>query len=309
MTLVYPSGVGEAGYVKEGQRLRYTVYFENDSSATAEAIDIVVVDTLDPNLNWNSLRIGPMSHPDKCSGSFDPVAGVIAWECDSIMLPPNDNPPEGEGWFTFAILPQYLQHGTEIRNRASIQFDNNPWIYAPEDSSFIINTMDEYPPSSRVTALWDTVSGIAFEVNWWGKDDSLGFGSGVESYTIYVSDDGGLYDIWIADTSDTFATFYGELGHSYCFYSIARDSVGNVEDAPMEADACTRSPIYILGDVNTDGIIELGDVVFLINYLFRAGPAPEPIWLGDANCDDLVELGDVVYLINYLFRGGPSPDC
>ncbi|MCK4403794.1 MAG: hypothetical protein KAW02_01765 [candidate division Zixibacteria bacterium] len=56
-------------------------------------------------------------------------------------------------------------------------------------------------------------------------------------------------------------------------------------------------------------MIDLGDVVHLINYLYRDGPAPDPEELGDVNCDGMVELGDVVYLINYAFRGGPPPKC
>ncbi len=61
------------------------------------------------------------------------------------------------------------------------------------------------------------------------------------------------------------------------------------------------------GDVTGDGQINLGDVVFLLNYLYRDGPAPDPLEMGDVNCDGEIELGDVVYLIDYLFRGGPPP--
>jgi len=306
---VQPMGKGDRGYIAEGQELHYTVFFENVDTATAEAVNIVVVDTLDPNLSWNSLRFGPMSHPDKCSTSFDPVSGVIIWQCDSIMLPPDTLPPAGEGWVTFTISPQYLQHGTEIKNRASIQFDFNPWMYAPIDSSYIINTMDEYPPNSRVLPLWDTVSAIDFEVNWKGQDDSLGFGCGIRDYTIYVSDNGGPYEVWITDTSDTFATYHGQFAHTYCFYTIAEDSVGNIEEAPPTPDASTRIPTYIRGDANNSGVIELGDVVYLITYLYKSGPAPVPLLTGDANCSGEVELGDVVYLISYLYKGGPPPSC
>lgn len=63
------------------------------------------------------------------------------------------------------------------------------------------------------------------------------------------------------------------------------------------------------GDVNRDGVINISDVVYLINYLFIGGPAPDPLELGDANCDGVVNGADVVYLINYLFIGGPPPQC
>jgi hypothetical protein len=65
--------------------------------------------------------------------------------------------------------------------------------------------------------------------------------------------------------------------------------------------------IHYSGDVNGDGFIDVGDVVFLINYLYTSGPASDPLELGDVNCDGVINVVDVVYLINYLFIGGPSP--
>ena len=64
---------------------------------------------------------------------------------------------------------------------------------------------------------------------------------------------------------------------------------------------------YICGDVNGDGVVDVGDVVYLINYLFKSGPAPSPREAGDVNTDNNVDVGDVVYLINYLFKSGPAP--
>jgi uncharacterized delta-60 repeat protein len=67
---------------------------------------------------------------------------------------------------------------------------------------------------------------------------------------------------------------------------------------------------FLCGDVNKDGVVDVGDVVYLINYLFKNGPAPVPILkAGDASCDGVVDVGDAVYLINYLFKKGPEPCC
>jgi hypothetical protein len=61
------------------------------------------------------------------------------------------------------------------------------------------------------------------------------------------------------------------------------------------------------GDVNENDLIDVGDVVYLINYLFRAGDMPIPLESGDCNCDGGCDVGDVVYLINYLFKQGLPP--
>jgi len=67
---------------------------------------------------------------------------------------------------------------------------------------------------------------------------------------------------------------------------------------------------FLRGDANGDGEINVTDAVYLINYLFISGPAPQPWQAGDVNCDDVVNINDIVYLINYLFvPGSPPPGC
>jgi hypothetical protein len=68
-----------------------------------------------------------------------------------------------------------------------------------------------------------------------------------------------------------------------------------------------RLEAFIQGDVNGDGVINIVDVVYLINYLFIHGPAPQPLVAGDVNCNGVIDVVDVVYLINYLFIDGPPP--
>ena len=128
-----PAGDGNEKTVDPDQRLAYLIQFENKAEATAEAIYVRVVDTLDPNLDWGTLAVGEMSHPDACNWSFDPVTGELSWFCDEIMLPPNITPPEGEGYFTYSISPKPgLPEDTRISNVAYIRFDYNPWLMAPE---------------------------------------------------------------------------------------------------------------------------------------------------------------------------------
>ena len=66
---------------------------------------------------------------------------------------------------------------------------------------------------------------------------------------------------------------------------------------------------YQTGDVNSDGMIDIGDIVYLVSYLYKNGPAPSPVDAGDCNCDGIVDIADVVCLINYLYRGGDPPSC
>ncbi len=64
---------------------------------------------------------------------------------------------------------------------------------------------------------------------------------------------------------------------------------------------------YVCGDADGSGAISISDAVYLINYIFAGGPAPNPLLAGDADCNGLVTISDAVYLINYIFAGGPAP--
>jgi len=82
----------------------------------------------------------------------------------------------------------------------------------------------------------------------------------------------------------------------------------NQEDANGDGigDACD---ILCSGDANGDGVINVGDAVYVITYVFKDGPAPDPIEAGDVNYDHDCNMADAVYLSNYVFKGGPCPCC
>ncbi len=65
----------------------------------------------------------------------------------------------------------------------------------------------------------------------------------------------------------------------------------------------------LCGDANGDEQVNVGDAVYLINFVFNGGPAPNPIESGDENCDGQTNVADAVYLINYIFRDGLGPCC
>lgn len=71
----------------------------------------------------------------------------------------------------------------------------------------------------------------------------------------------------------------------------------------------TESCCLKAGDANGDNDANIGDAVYLINYVFKGGPAPHCLPEGDANCDGGVNVGDAVYIISYVFKGGPEPCC
>ncbi len=67
----------------------------------------------------------------------------------------------------------------------------------------------------------------------WSRNDA---GSGIATYDIFVSADGAESVLWLDDTTGTTATYKGEAGHTYAFYSVTRDNVGYIEAVPVTAD-------------------------------------------------------------------------
>jgi hypothetical protein len=122
--------------------------------------------------------------------------------------------------------------GTQFTAQAAIVFDTE----APLLTNTWLNTLDLVPPTSQVSALPARTLVPSFMVNWSGSDGS---GSGIASYDVYVSTDGGPYELWQDDVAATSATFTGEHNRTYRFFSVATDRVGHEQAQPLAPQATT----------------------------------------------------------------------
>ena len=88
---------------------------------------------------------------------------------------------------------------------------------------------------------------------------------------------------------------------------VTGQSEGTSSDEDYATVKYTQSASSDCGDADGNGMVNISDAVYLINYIFAGGPPPNPYEAGDVNCDETVNISDVVYLINYIFAGGPEP--
>jgi hypothetical protein len=66
---------------------------------------------------------------------------------------------------------------------------------------------------------------------------------------------------------------------------------------------------FLCGDANGDDKVNLLDVSFIINHLYRGGPAPNPLKAADVDNNTKINLLDVSRIINFLYRSGLPLVC
>ncbi|UCD93636.1 MAG: PKD domain-containing protein [Candidatus Zixiibacteriota bacterium] len=78
--------------------------------------------------------------------------------------------------------------------------------------------------------------------------------------------------------------------------------------APIDA-AGEVSLSGLCGDADGSEALNILDVTYLVNYLYKNGPAPEPENIGDADGSGTINILDVTHIVNYLYKEGPEPVC
>ncbi len=253
----------------------YTVFFENTPTASAYARLVTVSDLIDPNLDIRSFRLGQIvfnnrTIPVPANRSYfqtrvnmtdqgtnivvDISAGVdlnerrVFWTFTAIdlntgepplsvnqgVLPPDTTNQIGQGYVIYTLKPAAgVASGTVITNQARIVFDDNE----PIDTRVVQNIVDTLAPTSAMTPLPTSTLSLSFNVTWSGADETNG--SGLRDFDIYYSDNGGGLVLWQGGTTNNTGLFTGQGGHTYYFYSRARDNAGNIEAAHLTPDAQT----------------------------------------------------------------------
>ncbi len=106
--------------------LVYTIRFENEGNFSAK--DVYIIDTFDTKLDANSINVLSTSHP--MALEFLPMAGdstVVRFAFRDIYLPFEDSVNDGLVRFVISTDAEPVA-GQEVRNTASIYFDQNPPI-------------------------------------------------------------------------------------------------------------------------------------------------------------------------------------
>jgi uncharacterized repeat protein (TIGR01451 family) len=151
---VSPVGEGVNGAINpiNNSELTYTIRFQN--TGTAPAVNIVVKDVIDADLDLNTLQMLESSNNNTLS--IDDATRLATWKFQNIMLADsNHDEPHSHGYLQFKIkLKSGLTQGTTLNNTANIYFDfNSPVITnttknTVDFSLSVANVKDELPTIS-----------------------------------------------------------------------------------------------------------------------------------------------------------------
>ena len=271
-----PAGYGAAAFVGVQAPWPYTIYFENDSNATAFASQVAITNTLDPSLDIRTFRISqiaignvtisvptnqsfvqvrvPAPAPNPSNVVVDVTAGVdvagnnIFCTMNAIDLNTGQlvaNAQEG-------VLPpnttNHIGQGYLVYSilpkagvgTGTVVTNQASIVFGNNDpiaTNPTTNTVDALPPASAVAALPAAQVATNLIVAWSGTDDPGG--SGVAGYDVYYRVNAGPWQTLLTGVTYTNTTFAAQPGNAYSFYSRAQDNAGNLEPAPLAGEAIT----------------------------------------------------------------------
>ncbi len=122
---VSPMGEGIEGFIDTNVVLNYTIRFQNTGNYVAT--NIVLLDTIDSDLNYLSLHVNSASH--LYTVEYLPN-NIVKFKFLNIMLPDSTSNYEASmGYINYSIEQKAnLAPSTEIKNTAYIYFDYNPAV-------------------------------------------------------------------------------------------------------------------------------------------------------------------------------------
>ena len=174
----------------------------------------------------------------------------------------------------------------------SLRVDKDEWILRTTTSvTYGLNIVTTDLPSGRESVP---------------KEDTLAAKGGTPPHKWFVYS-GNLPDGLELDSLTGVISGIPSVPDSFDFTVKVTDAAASPDTDTQELHIIIQEGGFARGDVNMDGEIDVGDVTYLINYLFLGGSEPIPWESGDVNCDGEVDVADVTYLINYLFLGGSPP--
>ena len=232
---------------------------------------------------------------------WSPNSGASFGLIDSV-----DTDTAAYDWFvpnvaTTAALVRVIVYDAD-GNAAADATDGVFAIIAPPPSDSISPTVHVLEPNGGDSLLANTIH----RIRWTAADNQI-----IASLRIdYSGDNGATYTkvdslsfdvgtyIWATPATDS---------DSARIRVMVWDNVGNEASDESDAPFTVWTPPQIRGDVNMDYVVNSSDIIYLVNFVFKGGPAPRGgVAVADNNCDTNISNADIILMINFVFKAGPE---
>jgi len=176
----------------------------------------------------------------------------------------------------------------------AVKWSDQTWTFYvcyPPNFFALISPLDNDSVRSPVTLDWQTPTDL-------DSNDTVRYELYL-SRSIVFSPESTVLNDSLLDT-----TFVDALGLKTWYWKVkAYDRWG----ATRWSNESWSFYVFMLGDVNNNAKINLADVIFLANYVLKAGSSPIPMASADVDCDGKYTLVDVIKLARYVLFGEPFP--
>nr|MBN2277341.1 dockerin type I repeat-containing protein [candidate division Zixibacteria bacterium] len=170
---------------------------------------------------------------------------------------------------------------------------------------------DNLPTEFVITEYAVTINGNPVEIVFEEMVDSV-YSEYKTCYWVITDPDGTITnDINPGDSLDLELSLVCNTAGQYALPLHTTVLFGNDNGYFCVGDSLNVEVIYppTCGDADGSGALNILDVTFLVNYLYKNGEAPSPIESGDEDGNGVINILDVTYLIKYLYKDGDPPVC
>ncbi len=227
----------------------------------------------------------------------DPAGVILSWivgafDYDLIQVTRNGafvtNLPGSLTQYTDIFAPQALLEYTVTAIRGGLE--SAPSICISDNSP-------GSPPPSPVNNLTCVDDPGGVQISWVNGD--------LDYDVIEIYRDGALLSIQPGQAVSFLDTGAVAGNREYVLLAL-RDGL---ESDPVSClvDVGSTAPIFLRGDANQDQVLNLGDVITTLDYLFVTGIEPSCPDAVDSNDSGTINIADAISVLGYLFSGGAPP--
>jgi len=170
--------------------------------------------------------------------------------------------------------------------------------------SMINNEYENYAPDAPSTPSGEAMG----EIN--GSYEFTSVGTDPNRQQVYYKWDWGDGEVtdWLGPFDYEVASVLSHTWTAPGQYNVLT-KLKDIHDVEGDWSSAGMIDIWECGNADDATGVNILDVVYIINYKYKSGPAPVPELSADVDNSGSVNILDVVYIINYKYKSGPAPNC